>query len=517
MADNIIDSRERFKERSQANSSGREDKLESVILAGSRLSNSDKSKFAENLGKLAARVDPANPRLGAQKMVSISGLEGVWEKRKRFFRLPGEDAPNPTKDGEYGSRPRTFVRLAQAAGTVLAGSTREELLIAERRRAVRALADGSSFLPTFAPSDPGDRTAKSLLDHFSSSLCTAIAERTRITDLWATLKDSPFGVDAFDADELSLVEPSPYGDAATVPASLLRPLYREHIIAGRFNAIGGTLGVDTEWAKPAIVIGLIAFPVETRIFVVPEEIAVEFGSEKETEEGLISATAQHWLQGIGYDHGGLPELTFAEDRRYGWKPCGVSVMRWVGLEIDADDNGDPCLNIVTWGSHDRIGFSFWEVGLAVPEQGISQSNGKLSQARYVDLDGSHLAFAIHDIPFDSSQSGHPPVVGLLPWDFEFGLHSDEFELKGWTEEQETFAILASDKGRFYPTMPEAEPINGPLMGGSVGASILQNVRFSSKENSMAALLIEKARVTADAGLKFRESLIETYREAFRHI
>lgn len=517
MSDNIIDSRERFRARGHANSVAGDDQLESDILAKARLLGADKTKFAENLGKLAAKVNPANPLLGAQRIVQISGLEGVWEKRKRYFRLPGEDAPAPSKDGEYGSRPRTFVSLAHAAGACLGNSDREDVRIAERRRTIRALAEGTSFAPTFVPSDPADRTAKSLLDHFSSALCVAVAERTRITDLWTTLKDSPFGVDALDADELSTIAPSPYGDAAIFPPTLLRPFYRNHITAGRFNTIGGTLGLDTGWATPTLAIGLIGFPVQSRVFVLPEDVAEGLRRENETDEGLISEAAQDWLTSIGYKEGSLPETPFAEERGYGWKPCFLSMMRWVGLEIAEGDDGAPRVRVTTWGDHDRIGFNYWEVGLPVSEKAIAASIGKSSQARYVDVDGMNLLSAIHTHPFDMTDAEHPPVIGLLASEFDSGLYSDDFDCKGWTEDQEAFAVLASNKGRFYPTIAEAEPANGPVIGGSVGASILQNVRFSSKENRIATLLIQKAELTADAGLKFRDRLIETYREAFRDI
>lgn len=517
MGDNIIDSRERFRARGHANSLGGDDQLESDILAKARLLGADKAKFAENLGKLAAKVNPANPLLGAQKIIQISGLEGIWEKRKRYFRFPGEDAPAPSKDGEYGSRPRTFVSLAHAAGACLGNSDREDVRLAERRRIIRALAEGTSFAPTFVPSDPADRTAKSLLDHFSSALCAAVAERTRITDLWTTLKDSPFGVDALDADELSTIAPSPYGDAAIFPPSLLRPFYRNHIIAGRFNTIGGTLGLDTGWATPTLAIGLIGFPVQSRVFVLPDEVAAGLCRDSETDEGLISESAQNWLADVGYENGSLPEISFTEERGYGWKSCHLSVLRWVGLEIVADDNGAPHLQVATWGDHDRIGFNFCEIGLPASEKAIAESVGKYSQARYVDVDGNNLLFAIHAHPFDAAETDHPLIIGLLASEFDSGLYPDDFDCKGWTEDQEAFAVLASNKGRFYPTVAEAEPVNGPVMGGSVGASILQNVRFSSKENSIAALLIQKAQLTADAGLKFRDRLIETYREAFRDI
>ncbi|KQM62467.1 hypothetical protein ASE75_14375 [Sphingomonas sp. Leaf17] len=297
----------------------------------------------------------------------------------------------------------------------------------------------------------------------------------------------------------------------------MRPFYRDHIIAGRFNTAGGTLGLDTDWANPTLAIGLIGFPVESRVFVLPENIAVEFLRENETEEGVISEAAQDWLAGIGYENGSLPEITFTEALGYGWKPCFLSIMRWVGLEIVADDNGDPRVQVATWGDDNRIGFNFWENGLPASETAIAEAVGKRSQARYVDVDGSNLLFAIHARPFDVGEGEHPPIVGLLASEFDSGLYVDDFDSKGWTEDPETFAILASNKGRFYPTIAESEPTNGPVMGRSVGASILHNVRFSSKDNSIAALLIEKARVTADAGLRFRDSLIETYREAFRHI
>ena len=88
----------------------------------SRLSAKDKRRFAMNLGKLAARVNPDKPLRGAQQIIKRSKQEGIEEKRKRYFRFPNEDAPDTNRGGEYASNPATFVALAEAAGEELSNS-----------------------------------------------------------------------------------------------------------------------------------------------------------------------------------------------------------------------------------------------------------------------------------------------------------------------------------------------------------------------------------------------------------
>ena len=166
---------------------------------------------------MASRINKNKPLNGAKQIVDQSGQEGIWQKRKRFFRLPGEDTPDNGIDGEYASNPATFIALAQAAGELLCKSTKPEAIERERQAAVKSLITGSSYSPTFVPSNSADISAVALLDEYAQVLAEAIESRTNITELWKVLETTDIGVEGFREDE---AEPSPFGDAANVPKQL---------------------------------------------------------------------------------------------------------------------------------------------------------------------------------------------------------------------------------------------------------------------------------------------------------
>ena len=89
---------------------------------------------------------------------------------------------------------------------------------------------------------------------------------------------------------------------------------------------------------------------------------------------------------------------------------------------------------------------------------------------------------------------------------------------GWTEDRFLARVLlGAEDLRFYPVNSEAKPIAGVLRKGSVGASLLNNLNAKSDANSITNLLIEKAALTAEAGLKFYEAMFADHRSAIRKI
>ena len=95
---------------------------------------------------------------------------------------------------------------------------------------------------------------------------------------------------------------------------------------------------------------------------------------------------------------------------------------------------------------------------------------------------------------------------------------ENVESRSWTEgEFQAQMLLGAEDIRFYPTNLEADPIAGVLRSGSVGASLLNNLNAKSDANSITNLLIEKAALTAEAGLKFYEAMLEDHRSAIRKI
>ena len=117
-------------------STNKPDQIDEIIerlTTAARLSAEDKKIFATNLGKIASRLDNTNPRAGAKKIIEQSGQQGIWQKRKRYFRLPGEDTPSIIKEGEYASNPTTFIALAEAAAVLLCNSTKSEVIAREKK------------------------------------------------------------------------------------------------------------------------------------------------------------------------------------------------------------------------------------------------------------------------------------------------------------------------------------------------------------------------------------------------
>ena len=119
-------------------SSSHLDNIIERLKGNSRLSLNDKKRFVLNLGQLASRINKNKPLNGAKQIVDQSGQDSIWQKRKRFFRLPGEDTPDNGIDGEYASNPATFIALAEAAGELLCKSTKTETIEREKQAAVKA-------------------------------------------------------------------------------------------------------------------------------------------------------------------------------------------------------------------------------------------------------------------------------------------------------------------------------------------------------------------------------------------
>ena len=101
-----------------------------------------------------------------------------------------------------------------------------------------------------------------------------------------------------------------------------------------------------------------------------------------------------------------------------------------------------------------------------------------------------------------------------------GTLDDEFHSAsdvGWSGEPQGASLLFSGNNRFIPILPTCEPVAGPLRSGSIGAGLLHNALTAPNSQKVSTLLIEKARLTADAGLRFHEAMIDQYREALRTI
>jgi len=410
--------------------------LEDRIRACARLRADDKPVFATNLGALAGRVDPDDPLNGARRIVERSGIEGAWAKRKRYFRLPGEPAPRAAKDSAYASSAVTFLSLAQAAGAILAPSGNPELVEIEKSRAVRLLAGGSSFLPAWTPSEPGEKSAKGLLDEYASRLLEKIEKETMLAELWSVLRETPITVEPYGENEQKQVAPSPFGKTADFPPELLYPQFRRWIVAARFVP-GST---DFSWSEPALEIGHVTYTREVPMLVLPEKVRPWFADED--GDSALSPDGVRFLKAVRFGQfrmqdaaDALKSLGIGEPRRMDpgafrspsddspyWEFVSMSSTLSVALGITQGDDRRPRVKISTYGDElFAFGDSNGVCGYAGQNDGrVIEGGGAISQHSYRETERGSLpalrdalVCMVHAAPFERAATGQPPVVGVL--------------------------------------------------------------------------------------------------------
>ncbi len=521
-------------QRTNPHSQGRQNDLQELYdrLGGAhRLATADKPIFAKNLGDLAARLSPENPLDGARRIVMHSGNESLWPtKRKKFFRLPGEDAPAAGKAGNYASYPVQFRKLAEAAGELLCKSNKPELIQNWKMQAIKSLVTGSSFMPSFLPVGVSSQSAKDLLDEYATILAEAVKNRTKITELWEILENTPIGLE-IDEEQ----HPTPYGDAANFPRSLLTPMYRDSVMTGRLTTT--PRWNDDEWSKPCLAIGYVSFPVRIRMFCIPEEKRHLFPNNLMGDRQLSSETLD-WLQSVGFD---MEKMEFPSldvgDHACGWKNAKANIFLNVGLGVTHDGDAVPKVEIRLWGDLDYAAH--------VNEQALSSNVADLvanpSMSQHWGLKVVELEYldAIYNRPVSVSGDQEEFAMGLLPSCWQLGSNSVEWTsptvwldetssdtcddiyannyTRGWTEEKFIAKLLMSEEAVFYPIIPESDPIGGPTPSGTIGASLLQNMRDASSANRITQLLIDKVALTAETGLRFYEAMVDDYRSAINRI
>ncbi|MCA3757228.1 MAG: hypothetical protein IM669_06845 [Phenylobacterium sp.] len=497
-----------------------------------RLSASDKAVFAGNLGDLAARISPDDPLEGAKRIVMKAGLQGLWPtKRKKYFRLPDENAPNLAKDGDYASSPLSFMTLAEAAGELLNKSNRPEDVEGWRAFAIKKLLTGSTFMPSFVPSGASGQSAKQLLDEYASVLAEAVKSRTRITELWSILEDTPIGLGKSPGSN------SAYGGVAEFPGSLLDTMYRDPTTPRYLSTEKQSLG--DEWAEPCLEIGRLTFPVNIWMYRIPEDkrplFVVPPGTERKSAR--FSNDAIQCLVELGFD---LEQMAFPvadrKDKGSPWIGAMANLFLNVGLKITHYGDGEPRIKISLWGDLDyAVLFNpqlhSANVNRMMSEEGIFQSSSIQNNELYL-LDFIYDRAA----PLNEIQNQAP--IGILPmfwyWEEEIGwevppifrgneaaqlcelLVENNFA-SGWTDEEFIARVLMSGDAQFHPIIPESLPTGGVLPAGSVGAALLQNARSASPPNRITQLLVDRVALTAEVGLRFYDAMVEDARAAIHRI
>ncbi len=395
--------------------------------------------------------------------------------------------------------------------------------------AIKSLATGSSFMPSFLPVGISKQSAKDLLDEYATVVAEAVKSRTKITELWEILENTPIGLEI--DDEIS----GPYGDAASFPRSLLTPMYRNGVKTGRLTTTSAW--TDDEWSKPCLHIGSVAFPAKIRIFCIPEQkrhlFACKLGGDRR-----LPNEALEWLQSAGFDSEKrrFPGLNAGDDT-FGWRDARAHIFLKVGLSITHDGDAQPKVEIHLWGdmdyAADLIGKDSRKLQSNIE---LLASNDLMTQTWCMDAVDLESLEVVYDSPFIPSKNSEATAIGLAPPCWQLGEGASEWRApdvwidedpndgiyannytRGWTGERFIAKLLMSDEAEFHPIIPESDPIGGVLPSGTIGASLLQNMRDASSANRITQLLIDKVALTAETGLRFYEAMVHDYRSAINRI
>jgi hypothetical protein len=520
----------------------------------SRLSAKDKRRFAMNLGKLAARVDPDKPLRGAKQIIKRSKQKGIEEKRKRYFRFPNEDAPDTGRGGEYASNPATFVALAEAAGEELSNSPNQKIIDRHRKDAFKSLLRGSSFMPEFVPSNASDMDAKQVLEEYVAVLARAIEQRTKIQDLWQILDNTPIKLVPVNND-LEHEYVSPYGKVAAASSDFLKrpnwdPLSNNSYF---FEAGEDDYYPSVDWFFPRLELGHIAWRSQIRFLHLPKEIANAFVNPQNfANEKKIA----YFFNSVGTEY--FTQEAYSDIDDYGWEEAWVSIFFNVGLQVSRGDNDQVIVNLdfTPSGYYSTPDLMYFNVSdtpseLKFMEERVIENDFKLHQAHqaYIQVPDNNGEIeedpgdipeilkisVVHSELFESDTESYPSVFGLLPgsWlDPSFGDEDDEcflnkndiinfeqiYNSAGWTEvELIAKVLLGSNDVCFYPSRPQMDLTGKVFRNGSLAAGLYNNLSSASKENKISELLINKVALTANSGLQFYEAMLEEHRAVISRI
>jgi hypothetical protein len=439
---------------------------------------------------------------------------------------------------------------------LLCGSSDKGLQEKEEARAQRMLLLGTSFLPIYMPETQAEKSVKALLDEYAVRLAEAIEQRTRIVELWKALDTTPILLEASEEP----LPPSVFGVSADFPAQLLQPLYRGYIKYGQLRPAPSAIGQS--WAEPTLLLGHLMISYDLYALVIPEEKTNLFpDTQKDTwhEFDACAAERNDWLDSIGFD---VYQHKF-RDGDVGRDQAALSKVRVgliyeAGITVRKGPSGRVELGLVLRKSSKE---EYYDTDLLVStlqtSGGYLRANSALhaSFLRYVgevDYDWPTRPVTIgpifdesteDDYPYDAycaeyggncllAHSCHhlheqPAKVLLLRdcfdpeyWgdDDDFEEHEQLMQAEGWVDDSSCAKLLIGASNiTFVPSIEEADPVAGAARAGSIAASILGNAMSASPENRISHILIDRVAMTAEAGLKFYEALIDTTRSALINI
>lgn len=536
------------------------DQVLETLSSVKQLSIADQRTAAINMGKLAALVNPNKPYEGAMQIITASKLSGVKNKRKRFFRLPGEDAPFPCEPGTYNANPGNFISLAKAAGRLMSNSSDRVLQEKEEERALHALLLGTSYVPSYMPVSLAERSVKGLLEEYALRLAEAIEARTRITQLWEALEVTPITVVSSDEGD----QPSEYGAASVFPPELLATQFKSYVKSARFKPDSNP-GYGDSWSQPSLELGYMLATYNLFALKIPEDKVHLFPAVTEdsgTEFEACTIERNAWLESIGFD---VIEHRFTDGDVGREQLClsqvSVAFPHKVSLDVRRGVANKVEVKITTWPTPEHwltpkdflvtsmqlagpismlFKRKFYEyaadpsaaspvsvvtIGPPIPEEDPEDFNASQDEFdAFVESYGGNCLMA-EDVMPPGSETKSKLLFIADGFEEAYWADEDDFDeyntIKrhiGWIDDPAGAKILlGTDNLAFIPTLQDAEPDAGAARAGSIAASILKNAMSASPENRISQLLIDRVALTAEAGLNFHDALLEKSRSAISQI
>ena len=164
-----------------------------------------------------------------------------------------------------------------------------------------------------------------------------VRRETRLLELWSVLDDTPIDLQGFDQKEYDAVLPSAFGEAAEYPVELLRPQFRDFIVAARF--VPG--GSDRHWAEQSLEIGRVTYGRDLRMLVVPEDMRDLF-TEKRWDD--LPSEALDWMASSGFARFSLTEGDEYEEElaaMLGWQKVTLRAPLRLALKVARGDDHLP--------------------------------------------------------------------------------------------------------------------------------------------------------------------------------
>ncbi|MDC0360916.1 hypothetical protein OAN80_03960 [Alphaproteobacteria bacterium] len=520
------------------------DRATEKFTSTKRLDASDKRQAAINLGKLAESLDKQKPLNGVKKIIAESKLEGVFEKRKRFFCLPSEEAEAKSRSGTYNADPKKFITLAKAAGRLLSNSTERKPQEIEEIKAQRHLLYGTSYRPSNTPQTPSERSIQDLLDEYAARLKEAIVQRTRISELWQALDNSCVDLE-YSYEPMA---PSIYGPAADCPSELRNSFFLPHIKYAQFTPGDG---FSNSWAEPSLLLGHLVYPRQLYALKIPQHVTKlknlskirNFEKEWEFDEDGFddNETAFKWLKSIGWAIGS-DNIECMDKTRL--EKINVFVIYKVIIVLRRHINKEFNIEFVIYPSGGREAPHFMMVDDSNNKTISERIKNSVTRSELIDIiefpddyrswddekTYEYIDSLEHESEFfrvECEDSHENKTSFLVPkwWSMfkeywvnedEFQKHEELYHVEGWTDNP-VLAKLVVDGRDFVPAIADAKPEAGAAREGSIAAALFENAISAAPEHKISQLLIDQSAIIAESGLGFVDAVIEKTRAALSNI